>query len=271
MNAQPSAPSQRIYRWFGHPIVGIIGWLATLVAIPLAIYLYIAGDHQPNLTYVIHPAKAAVVRAAQSSALSVTFGGKILAGDITAAQLAFWNAGSRAIHRNEILKPLRIFTRPTTAILEVRIRRTSRSVINIELDQSRLAQGELVVWWNILEPNDGAIIQLIYAGGENIDVEADGTMEGQSRITHPTDQPELTASDYAQYEKDRTVKVILNITIVVLVVFVLLILGVTLLAITQRDPKQRFVGIVLVILGLLVMLAGIHDLSNLPPVPPFGF
>src|SRR5882724_9834302 len=116
MNASAPHVASRataFYQWFGHPLVGMIGWLCTVVSVPLAIWLYTASIHKPGLTYFVNPGKAAVIRASQASDFTVTYGGRVLTGDVTATQVAFWNAGDAPIHSTTVLKPLRIRTQPS--------------------------------------------------------------------------------------------------------------------------------------------------------------
>jgi hypothetical protein len=191
MNTTPpqASTAQAIYQFFGHPIVGIVGVGASVLGVLLAIYFYVEGSPKPRLTYIVPAARAAVVRASQSSALTIEYGNKPLTGDVTAAQIMFWNAGDRTIHRNDVLKPLHIFTQPATRILEVQLRKTSRDVVQLELDQSGLAHGDVTVRWNLLERNDGGVIQIIYSGDEKVDITADATVEGQVGISRVDFEP----------------------------------------------------------------------------------
>ena len=145
-------------------------------------YFYFASQESPGLTYFVHPAKAAVVRTCQTSRLAVQFDGQDLTSDITAVQVAFWNAGNKPIRKNSILSPLVIRTGNQEPILEASLRKTSRDVVGITLDPSRLAAGEVEIGWNILEQNDGGVLQIILIGDETVDIQAQAIIEGQSAI-----------------------------------------------------------------------------------------
>jgi hypothetical protein len=185
--------------------VGVIGAIASLISIPLAIYFYGAARQQPELTYYLHPVKATIVRTGEASRLTTSFDGKPIPTDITAAQIAIWNEGSKAIRKEQILKPIVIYTQNGAPILEATLRRSSREVINLSLVTDGFQQGRVGVQWNILEHNDGGIIQLIYAGDPTVQIAADGIVEGQQSIKRlefagtiksPNEQYESTRGDY---------------------------------------------------------------------------
>jgi hypothetical protein len=107
--------------FFSNPLVGILGTIASIVGVLLAIYFYSRGKQDRKLTYHINPAKAVVVRAGQASRLTVTFNEKIIKSDVTAAQIALWNQGNQSIKLNDVLKPIVIYTENKTPVLEARV------------------------------------------------------------------------------------------------------------------------------------------------------
>lgn len=246
-----------------------------MIALPLAIYLYVAGDHKPKLTYFVHPAKAAVVRSGQSAGLTVTFAGKPLTGDVTAAQIAFWNDGERAIHRDDVLKPLRIFIRPARPILEAKLRKTSRDVVLLQLDQSHLDHGEVTVRWNILEPKDGGVIQLIFEGDEKTEIRADAVVEGQQQIVGVTYDPRVETATEA-YNKRRTRGWLLATQTASGIAGVAIGIASAMVLFRRTrlwNPVVAVLALLLASLGLLILavLVLLGFLRSVPPAPPFDF
>lgn len=168
--------------FFSHPLVGILGSVASIIGFGISIYFYLATKEAPELTYFIHPVKAAVVRAGQASNITVQLEGKNFVGDVTAAQIAIWNAGKKPIRAANILRPLVIRTSGKAKILEARLKKATRDVVGLTLDTSRLAAGEVEIKWDILEQNDGGVVQLIYCGDEKSRIEASAIVEGQPEI-----------------------------------------------------------------------------------------
>jgi hypothetical protein len=179
---EPTSKPNAFIDFFSRPIVGIAGSITSIIGLALSIYFFAVSREAPELTYFVHPAKAAVVRTGQMSRLSVQFDGQTLTGDITAAQIAFWNAGRKSIRAENVLRPLVLKTGDKTKILEARIQKSSRDVVGLELDSSRLALGEVQIKWNILEQNDGGVIQIVYVSDESIPLEAHAVLEGQPEI-----------------------------------------------------------------------------------------
>lgn len=58
----------------------------------------------------------------------------------------------------------------------------SREVVGLTLDSSRLSSGEVGINWNILERNDGGVVQIVYSGDEKVEIAADAVLEGQPEI-----------------------------------------------------------------------------------------
>lgn len=186
---EPTAKQKSILAFFGRPIVGIAGSIASIIGFALSIYFFVASREAPELTYFVHPAKAAVVRTGQTSGLTVQFAGQNLSGDVTATQIAFWNAGRKSIRSASILRPLVIRTGNKAKVLEARVQKSTREVVGLTLDNSRLSSGEVGVRWDILEQNDGCVVQIIYSGDEKVRIEADAVLEGQ---------PEIVRLEYAR-------------------------------------------------------------------------
>lgn len=199
--------STRRRRFFSNPIVGIAGSIASVLGILLSTYFYSAGKERPNLTYYVHPVKAAVFRTGQASSLRLTLDDQPVERDITATQIAFWNAGTKPIRQDDVLRPLTIRTSSQAPIIEARIRKTSRDVVRISLDDSNRAAGEVRVTWNILEGNDGGVIQLIYQGDESNAIVADAVVAGQSQLSRLEFSGEISspANEYERRQSNRRI------------------------------------------------------------------
>lgn len=159
-------------------------WVVGVVGLVLSIYFYIAGDHKPLLTCAVRPVNTAVVRAGQSSKLAVSYDGKPLVEDVTSAQVAVWNAGDLAIH--QALMPLRIYTDPKALILEARLLHATRDVTGMRIDTSELDRGNPIIKWDILEHNDGGVVQIIFTGKSDSKISASAVVEGQRSIHEAT-------------------------------------------------------------------------------------
>ena len=132
-----------LIEFFSNPVVGIIGSIASVVGVFLGIYFYLGSRLLPELTYRVQPLKAIVVKSNQASKLTISFDNKVIRSDITASQVALWNNGKLAIKKQNILKPIVVYTEKNTPILEASIINTSRDVTQIVLGTEELQKGAL--------------------------------------------------------------------------------------------------------------------------------
>jgi hypothetical protein len=127
------------------------------------------------------PAKAVIVKSGEISKLIVLHDNKPVTRDITAVQITIWNRGNLSIRRDNVLEPIRIKTKDAP-ILEATIRKKTREVTGFAVDSNERDKGQVSLSWTILEPGDGAVVQLIFAGNAQTEVLASGIVEGVPRM-----------------------------------------------------------------------------------------
>jgi hypothetical protein len=150
-------------RFFGNPVVDVIGALASIIGVPLAIYFYVQTTQFRELVYYVNPAQAIVVKAGEVSRLRVLVGDRELKSDVTTAQIAIWNRGKESLRPENVLVPVVIRTVPSVPILETKVRTKSRDAIGLGVDDAHLEEGAVGISWKILERGDGGVIQIVYA------------------------------------------------------------------------------------------------------------
>ncbi len=164
-----------------NPWFGLAGLLIGVVGVALAVSFHISTQMERELVYAVNPVRTAVVTTGQATELTVLHrGGPLGDVDVTAAQIAIWNAGEQSIRQEDILQDIVIFTVPSVPILEASIRERSRDVTGFRLvtTPESLASGIVLVSWRILEEDDGASVQLIYQGAQEVEVCVRGVIEG---------------------------------------------------------------------------------------------
>lgn len=258
-----------ILRLSANPWIAIVGLLSSLISIPLAIYLYVLTNRYPELVYYVSPARAIVVTQATASRLAVSFDGRPITQDVTAAQMAIWNRGKEAIRPQSVLQPVVIRTDGKVPILEATIRKKSREIVQLELKQSRIASGELELSWNILEDGDGGVLQIVYAGGPNIGIHATGVLEGQPAVRELRYSGTIR-SPSEQIRSEHRVKWLVGIGA-----------GVTLLMgafaykrIMRLHLKKRFFiffAVGLIGMPLIMVVLFLYVFATSPSLPPFDF
>jgi len=177
--------SEGVGDWRSHIFffwLGIVGTVGTLVGVVLSVYFYQASQIRPLLIFAVHPLKTELQRPEYDKELGFIYKGKPLDSEsITSVQVSIWNAGTRSIRDSDVLDPFRLVTPDGSAILSVRAKKISRPTCGFESlgNQEDYKSGKCRLKWRILEPGDGAVLQIIYAGSARRDPKLEGVVEGQ--------------------------------------------------------------------------------------------
>lgn len=252
-----------------NPWVGLGGLVAAAISIIVAVVLYSTAQTERELVYAVNPIYTKVVTAGQTTTLEILHNGVQLGDvDITAVQIAIWNSGKESIRQENVLEDVVIHTDPPVPILEASIRKLSREVTEFTVLSSPelLAAGVVPVSWRILENNDGASIQLIYIGSEEIDVSVQGVIEGIHEVKRV--EPGVKIKTPLQQVRDeqrlRWIFIALTIVTGIGVVF-------TSFLFFSRKMRSGFIIIVFVYsLGFFGFILW-NLLSKVGSWPPFGF
>ena len=162
--------------------LGLLGIVIAIISLTISIIFYYQSIKEPELTYSINPTKTKIFKGGETSALNISYEGKSIKKDVTAIQIAIWNRGKRSIKLDHIIKAIEIYSNPKVKIIESSVRNISRDAIGFSLSNDDLEKGILKVNWKILEKNDGASIQIVYIGPDDIDFKIRGSVEGQKEI-----------------------------------------------------------------------------------------
>jgi hypothetical protein len=125
----------------------------------------------------------------KQSDVSVSYRGKPVNGNVTAMQIAIWNAGREPIKGDDILDPI-ILRTGTNQIMEASILKATRSVSEFQIASNNVAPAGIGMKWRILEENDGVLLQIVCSGDTNVPVTLNGVLVGQP-YPHEVPQPKL--------------------------------------------------------------------------------
>jgi amino acid transporter len=176
-----------------HPlgtVVAFLGALASIVALVIAFFPWWTAPRR-NLAYYVNPVRTPIVQAAVQSDVSVQYKGNTITGNVTAVQIAIWNAGREPIKHDDILSPIYLNIPHDFRVLDVSLLATTRDVTGFRVDPNALSLRTFTVNmdWTILEHNDGALLQIVYAGPPDAAIHFEGTIIGQQtpkRVTSIT-------------------------------------------------------------------------------------
>jgi hypothetical protein len=147
-----------------------------------ALYVYQISQIRPLLTFAVHPLKTELQRPDSDKELGFIYNGKPVDSEsITSVQVAVWNAGTRSIRDIDVLDPICLVMPDASVILSVQLKKVSRPICGFQCshNQEDYKSGKCHLNWRILEPSDGAVLQIIYAGSGRRDPTLEGIVEGQ--------------------------------------------------------------------------------------------
>ena len=162
---------------------GWVGILVGIVGIAAAVYFGLTSRRRRELLFSVNPVRTKVVTSGQATDLKVSYRDEPFGDiDVTAVQLAIWNAGYESIKKEHVRKEIVVTTKPQVRILEASVRTGSPDTGFKLLDSTdSKVEGRVPVSWEILERNEGASIQLLYIGTSEVDILVEGLIEGQGR------------------------------------------------------------------------------------------
>jgi hypothetical protein len=144
--------------------------------------------------------------------------------------------------------------------------------VQITLNTSRLSAGEVAVDWNILEQNDGGVVQIVYAGDETVDIQGHAVIEGQPELVELRYGQELR-SPGEEYARRRGMRAQLPTYVIIAMGLVMSAVFVWHIARRRgRGQQIRISDLVMAAQGPAMVAVGIWALlTQRPPGPPFGF
>ena len=248
-----------------HPFgvcVAFLGAVASIVALILGVFPWLTAPHR-HLVYRINPVRTPIVQTTAPSDVSILYKGKPVSGNVTAVQIAIWNAGREPIKSEDILRNI-VIQVGTNQIMEAKIVKSSREVCEFQFDSNKVAFSSMGVTWRILEKNDGASVQLVYSGTPDVKVSVEGTIVGERVVK------ELTGS--ATYLFTFRLPISMTIATFLLGGVSQFLILMWVASRKQTQVYQSIILLILVLLGTLVCLVGIiNNYSLLANHPPFGF
>jgi len=135
-----------------------------------------------SLVCCFNPTKTVIVKNGDATNLVFDLDGEKITDDVSSMQVAIWNNSKLSIKTDNILEPLQIISNNKKPILEAKILKFSRDVCEIKIIDKDFSSGVVTIGWNILEKDDGAIIQITYLGDVNNDFSVNVTIEGQKKL-----------------------------------------------------------------------------------------
>ncbi len=160
--------------------IAIPSTIIAIVALIYAVYAHRKSTYEREPVFWSDPTKVQILDAERISEAPIkvirTKDGSEITSNLLAATFSFWNNGRKSIKKAHILEDLKITIGDSeNEIIDFKILRTSRALINFELTQDQ--RNSLGIVFDILEENDGATAQIMYTGNTKSDLAISGTIE----------------------------------------------------------------------------------------------
>jgi hypothetical protein len=151
--------------WIG-TLIGILGFLVGIIGI----ILWYASKSRSRLAAQANSLELVGPNAAFPSDLEFLFKGHKVP-NVTLSRIPIWNIGNTTVKGDQITSsdPLRIITSAGSTILEATIRAYTRQVNGFTCT-SRPVSNEIACQFDYLDPGDGALIQIIHTGNDELKV-----------------------------------------------------------------------------------------------------
>jgi hypothetical protein len=161
-------------------VIGVVGTVLTAIGL----YLSFKGWKLKRPTYVICSNNIFAGLEHTIPEVEVKFpgyGSPVKA--LTVTKIAFWNAGTETINRQDVVKdnPLSLRAKAGVAILSVSVLERTLPFNKLECGLNR-ERTEATITFDYLDHNDGALIQIFYSGTANDDIQLEGTIKGSRPI-----------------------------------------------------------------------------------------
>jgi len=244
---------------------GWVGILVGLVGIAIGVYFGLISRRRRELLFSVNPVRTKVVTSGQATDLKVLYRDESFGDiDITAVQLAIWNAGYESIKKGHVRKEIVVTTKPQVRILEASVRTGSPDTgFNLLDSTDSKAKGRVPVSWEILEKNEGASIQLLYVGTPEVDILVEGLIEGQGHAKRIVTSSSLKSpQEHYKARRQQSLWVIISLSVSVVTAILKFAINV------QWDLLTM-----LFVIALFILFLSILSLSSTirERFPPFWF
>ena len=165
--------------WIKKNIWNVLGVFFGVAGLLSAYITYVAAEKNPNFTIINRSAHLKIVSGefSQKGPLKLIHqNGSEIKHNVYVGTLTLWNSGDISLRESSVIKPLSITLPDGAEILDVSVIKSDRQDIT-GFTAKQTARG-FDYEWKILEPNDGATVQIMYAADAPVIFLTNGAIEG---------------------------------------------------------------------------------------------
>jgi hypothetical protein len=161
----------------------VAGVLSAL-SVSITIYTFVQAlfTVPKRLWYTEEPPRRSVFDTTLLPDYRLMLGSRPLDRNVWAARIVLWNDSRQAI-RPPFYRPIRISVAPGAEILRaIVVKQTAADICRVAVDERRPTPRSIDIVWQTLERDDGAAIDVVYAGARDTAFQVTGAFEGQRSI-----------------------------------------------------------------------------------------
>lgn len=161
-----------------NPWWGFVGCIIALFTTVLAIILYFKSKKVKLPRYAIRSTNIVRDLSSKFGSLEMRYSGKSIE-NFTATKILFWNAGSDTIDNRDIASsdPITVHVKEDYKILDSKILHEKNKANNFSIT-TYSDQSYILLEFDYIDKDEGAVIQLIHTGRSGKDIEVQGTVKG---------------------------------------------------------------------------------------------
>jgi hypothetical protein len=236
-----------------------VGSLIGLIGILIAIVSWLSSRARSRLASQVNSLQLLGSNPALPNEIEFLFKGSVVP-KVTLSRVAIWNMGNTTLRRDQIIAtdPVRITTTEGSIVLEARILKRTRQVNDFSVGLRHGFANEVECQFDYLDPRDGAVVEVIHTGNEQINVV--GTLRGIPKpivvVGVKREQPKETSTMSPTAAR-------------MLSIFALLLgCGIAAATVLRSDTLTTIDVIFSLFMGSASAFLGVVILFSLPRIPP---
>lgn len=164
----------------------LVSWSLTVGFGLVAIYFFLQTREKRNPTFYVDPNRTIIVskKVTEKKDMEVYYKKRLIKDNgVTAVRIFFWNSGNLAIKKDHILQDILLEMDTEVEIADLKVLRITRDITRFDAEIVEGSINKIRVFFDILENDDGGVIQIIFIGDSRSKIDFQGTIEGVRGFT----------------------------------------------------------------------------------------
>lgn len=172
-----------------NPWLALAGFLVTVFSLALAVIFYLRSRKRKLIRYAVRSTNMVKGLVSKIESLEMLYKGQRVE-DLTVTRIAIWNAGEETINSDDVASgdPLCIRVGEGLKVLDEKILSIKNPTNQFAVERCPDQQG-VVMKFDYLDSDEGAVIQIFHTGTSSDQVKIEGTIKGLGKVPRTTVPP----------------------------------------------------------------------------------